>query len=57
VGSSTTANLSAARAVEKVLTGRVTWVIKGRYLTITKGGVGELIYLRGVPDPPSPSGS
>jgi hypothetical protein len=44
-------------AVEHVLTGRVTWVIKGHYLTIIKAGVGELIYRRAGVDPPSPSDS
>jgi hypothetical protein len=51
----TQAEQDRAAATESILDGTVQWSIQDRQLTITKHGVGSLIYRQGPADPPSPS--
>jgi heat shock protein HslJ len=46
-----------AAEIAAVLHGRLTWVIEGNQLTITKGGVGALVYERKAPDQPTGTAS
>jgi hypothetical protein len=46
-------DLDAVQAVERVLEGSARWTVENDTLTITKTGVGELVYRRGAADPPS----
>jgi len=49
-------DLVGEELIESILTGTVTWVLHDDQLTITKDGVGTIIYTRGAVDPPSPDG-